>query len=557
MQGSLTPDVQRVAQTLMEGLGTPRALAVAMLLKYGEWDQLTQLSVSPDQYDCPDRYLRDMAATSFLKKMDGLPVDIDLEAATFKQWLWAEKQCFRTNQRFNEISDFGTLNGSPVPEGILLFLDGVKKNLKQLLGENPPQLFDGRFGPGATMSDISGRTTVLHKMSSVPTSTPSALFYLVPWTGTKWAAACAARGDVPETVRGNAYFTVNKHSRIKRPCAKEPSINGFYQLGLGRVMRGRLKAQGIDLENGQNVHRQVACAASKSGEFCTVDLTSASDCCAAAFVRAVAPPMWHEVLSDLRSSHTQIRDIRGKKHWVRLEKFSSMGNGFTFELETALFAAIVMTVMRGQAILGHNVFVYGDDIICPSEFYSEVSAALRFCGFTPNPMKSFSTGYFRESCGGDFLKGVAVRPYFLKEDCNEPQQFISLANGIRRLSLQGTNPDLRAHLRRAWFSALDCIPTPIRACRGPEDLGDLVIHDDEEKWNTRWRANGIRYVRVYRPAKFRGTSFDRFDPDIQFAGALYGVALRQILKPRKNLDNRSVLGRDAVEGYKVGWTPYS
>jgi hypothetical protein len=104
---------------------------------------------------------------------------------------------------------------------------------------------------------------------------------------------------------------------------------------------------------------------------------------------------------------------------------------------------------------------------------------------------------------------------------------------------------------------LDNLPAAIRACRGPEGLGDLVIHDDEANWNARWRANCIRYIRVYRPARFLGTRWDRFDPDVQFAAALYGVSLRQIARAHKVIDNRSVLTRDCVAGYKVGWVPYS
>jgi len=351
-------------------------------------------------------------------------------------------------------------------------------------------------------------------------------------------------------------------------------------------MRGKLKSQGLDLESGQEVHRQVACAASITGDSCTIDLTSASDCKAYALVKFMLPPAWFQPADDLRSAYTGFK-LPGKGiKWVKLEKFSSMGNGFTFELETTVFAAICMAATDGQLIAGYNLWVYGDDIICPTEFYDEIIVALKFCGFTPNLTKTHSTGYFRESCGGDFFFGKAVRPHYLKEVINEPQQLISFANGIRRVGHNsGFNPGAWRSLVRSWHKCLDLLPTSIRACRGPKDLGDLCIWDDEERWAIRWRdlprsheprlSNGeldvagknhwatrwngsaVRWVKVYRPARYYGYRWDRFDPDVQFAAVLYGVALKQIEKTWVGHDNRSVIPRESVLGYKVSWVPFS
>lgn len=551
----LTPEVLEVAYSLMAGLNCARSLTVAILIRNSEWMQLVNMTACPSDYATAEDYLRAAAASDFLRKLDSQIDEVDRGEATFQKWLEAERACFNTNRRINEIADFGTLHGIPCDARILEFFQDVKRNLLWLVGSGPSPTFEGRFGPGATMSDMSGYTSIPNKMSTNPTLTSSALFYSVPWTGTKWAAACAARGDAPSIVRGNAYFTVKKTALIFRPCAKEPSLNGYYQLGLGRQLRKSLKARGIDLEDGQDVHRQVACAASKSGEFCTIDITSASDTLCSALVRLGMPSGWLNHLSDLRSPFTRVKGT-----WYRLEKFSSMGNGFTFELETAIFAAICLSVAPWLTP-GKDMWVYGDDIIVPSETAQDVIWALKFCGFTTNQRKTYTSGYFRESCGGDFFDGRAVRPYYLKELPNEPQHFISIANGIRRLASNfGQDSRLFADLRRSWFKCLDFIPSAIRQCRGPEELGDLVIHDSEDRWTTRWRANCIRYVRVYRPATFRGFSFARFDEHVQLASALYGVVLYP-QKPKRGwadgYDGRLLIGRDGVTGYKVGWLPYS
>jgi len=555
--GLLTSEMHKVALNLMEGLDSARSLTVAIMLRYEEWDQLVNLSCDPHLYVDAQSYYRDTCATDFLRKVELTIPGIDPEAAAIEKWWAAERKCFETNRRLNEISDFGTLSGVPVRSEIAEFFSDLRENFIWLVGERPPETFDGFFGPGATLSDGVDCCTVPHKMSSLPTLTTSALYYLVPWTGTKWATACAARGEGQQFVPGNKFFTVPKTALTRRSCAKEPSINGYFQLGLGRVMRARLKSRGIDLDHGQNLHRQVACKASITGGFCTIDLSSASDTVATSLVRIAATPAWHSVLADLRS---RVTEINGKR--IVLEKFSSMGNGFTFELETTLFTAIALTVAPWLTP-GKDLFVYGDDIIVPTSVSSDLIWALRFCGFIPNQDKTFVAGPFRESCGGDFFLGEPVRAHFVKELPCEPQEWISLANGIRRIIENfRLYPSVSARLRKCWFSVLDAIPADVRRCRGPEDLGDLVIHDDEQHWRTRWRSSQIRYVQVYRPARWLKVTFARFDPDIQLAAALYGVVLspRNPVKMKKwpeGQDFRGVPVRDGVMGYKVGWVPYS
>jgi hypothetical protein len=469
--------------------------------------------------------------------------------------------------------------GDDVDEAVLNFVVECRKEVDRLLGSRPPTLLEGRFGPGATMSDKSQASTVPDKMSSLPTLTPNAWPHLFPWSGTMWASASASLGNSPSFIRGNAFFSVPKTALTRRGCAKEPSVNGFYQLGLGRVMKKRLLSRGINLAEGQDIHRLRAKSASRDGQLATIDLSSASDTVCVNLVKLMLNPKWFELLDSLRSPYTL---VGGK--WVRLEKFSSMGNGYTFELETCLFAAIAHTACRGEVTYGRDFLVYGDDIIVPVRFAKDVISALKFFGFTPNEKKTFSEGSFRESCGGDFFDGVGVRPFSLEKDPDEPQKLISLANGIRRMARQdGAPPSRWLGLRRSWFKCLDLLPLTVRRCRGPEALGDVVIHDEEDRWDTRWRDNCIRYVRCYRPAQYRVIGWEGWAHDVQMAAALYRVSVTQesrdengltfIAKAKRpnhgrivtahaaktdpSLDPRGIIPRDGVTGYKVGWVPFS
>lgn len=578
----LTQDVMDVAQTLMSALDCPRSLTVSILLRYEEVDQLTSLDVDPEHYLTSNDYIKANAATCFLKKYSGFVIPgCDPSVETTKKWWWAERECYKTNERLSPLL-YGGSHGSIYGEAMGDFISSVRKAVVSLIGEGPDNLIEGKFGPGATVSDMSRYTTVPDKMSSLPTLTPTAKYHLLPWMGTEWYRAHASVGNSASFVRGNTYFTVPKNARVGRPCAKEPSINGFYQLGLGRQLKSRLKKSGLDLKEGQNIHRQVACEASITSSFATIDLSSASDTVCINLVKLLLPHRWYDVLSSLRSPYT---NVEGK--WVKLEKFSSMGNGFTFELETTLFAAICIAVMKGSALPGKNLFVYGDDIIAPTEFADEILSALSFLGFTPNKKKTYTKGNFRESCGGDYFHGDSARAYYLEENPDEPQKLISMANGLRRLAAQSSfTPGDRSRLLRAWFRCLDLLPSDIRRCRGPEALGDIVIHDAEERWDIRWRNNkNIRYVRVYRPARYKRVRWNGFNARVQLAVALYldqsespafrwnsrstpdfslspsgkPRDLEQILRMEAAWEekNRYLVPRDGVLGYKVGWVAYS
>jgi hypothetical protein len=569
--GFLTPEVMEVGRILMEGLSCPRSLTVAILLREGEWGQIAELQCDPSVYNDADSFWRANVATSLFSKCRDLPLDLDLEAKAREQFFENERGCHRSNIRLEPLL-WGRCDAA-LPEALHDFVARVKRRILYVIGPRPYSTTSemvGRFGPGATMSDGSRCCTAPDKLSSVPTLTRDSDFVLSAWEQTAWARALANLGIEPQSERGNSFFTVPKKATALRACAKEPSLNGFYQLGLGRVARKRLfRRAGIDLDHGQQTHKQVACSSSKDGLFATIDLSSASDTVCKTLVKVLLPVEWYTYLSGLRSPFTKVGG-----RWVRLEKFSSMGNGYTFELETLLFWAISAECVGGS--YGKEpLWVYGDDIIVPTHCSSDVLSALRFFGFTPNKGKTFTQGSFRESCGGDYFLGVDVRAHYLEECPHEPQDWIALANGLRRLGSKDPGCDGRwDRLRRAWFRCLDNIPSSIRACRGPEALGDLVIWDDESRWQFRWRSSR-RWIKCYRPVPLTRVRWEGFAYEIQYAAALYlcaqipGTPSGDTRVPREEgpgfpelrtefRDHEgNLVPRDPVLGHKVGWTLFS
>lgn len=545
MMKTLPLDLRDIILAMCEGIGSPRALTVSLMVRHGEWDSLASLRTDPSHYSDSDSLLGDNLVTELLRKCEDLPTTFDRKAASEDLFVKCELQCYRSNRRLERLlfpSDYVMTAADARARSTF---ERARKIVSEVLGPFPFRSLNGKFGPGATFADKGGRSTIPDKMSSEPTFTPSAWTSLNDWGSTAWARACAVDGRSPKTVEGNRFSTVPKDCVKNRGIAVEPSINVFYQLAIGRLIRQRLRRCGLDLNEGQDIHRRLAREASSEGHLATLDLSNASDTICKNLVEFLLPPSWFRVLDDLRSKKTF---FKGNKHPFVLEKFSSMGNGFTFELETLIFYSLTAACCE-LSLEDPFVSCYGDDLIYPSSCSADVIAFLKLSGFEVNERKSFSSGYFRESCGGDFFNGDSVRGHYLKAYPSRPSDFMSLANGIRRSSGR-----LFSKVYRAWRKCLDRIPVEIRCCRGPEVLGDIVIHDEETRWNFRQR-NSIRYFRVWRPARFRKIPWLRFKPDVVLASALYGVNSGG--PSRIPWSSCGVSPRDAVLGHKLGWVPYS
>jgi hypothetical protein len=201
-------------------------------------------------------------------------------------------------------------------------------------------------------------------------------------------------------------------------------MNIRLQLSVGRFIRDRLRYHGVDLSD-QSINQRRAKLGSKTGHLSTIDLRSASDTVALELVWELLPIDWAILLDDLRSKYTLWPDGTTRKN----EKFSSMGNGYTFELESLLFYCICSAVSSG-------VSVYGDDIVLPSDNFEKAVSLLQFLGFEVNLLKSFKDSPFRESCGLDAVSGFLCTPVYLRRLPRCREDVIKLHNQVRRWALE-------------------------------------------------------------------------------------------------------------------------
>jgi hypothetical protein len=538
---------------VLEDLNTPISLSLAIRLRNDDMEGILSYSIDPRHYISADLYFRDSQAVALFKKRRDIDLPgVNRRSAALKKWWKGEADCYKSNERLSQFFFPNSVETQDLT--ILHFVCKIRKKILSWIGPTPPSLdnIQGRFGPGATYSDRGRLTTVPDKMSSTPTLTYGAFWYLLPFLQTKWGRVNQESRRGVDQVRGNKFHVVPKTALIDRCIAVEPAINVFYQLGLGTSLRRRLqKATSWDLDRATDIHRRVALEASRDGYLCTIDLSNASDTVCYELVRLIMPPAWFEELNALRSPFTL---VDGK--WVKLEKFSSMGNGFTFELETLIFAAILSTLLEEEGasgVLGHDLFVFGDDIILPTAHAKSAIAALQFFGFSVNSEKTFlEDTLFRESCGADFFKGVDVRPIYLKDAIYDPVELIPWINSTRLLykKLEGFGTQKRY---TGWHILMDCLPANVKACRGPSALGDVVIHDDVDKWRFKW-SHGIRYFRsvVWVPKRL---SWGHWQPSVILASALYGVGDGK--PPPFGGGGVGVIPRDPPRKHKVTWVPFS
>lgn len=345
---------------------------------------------------------------ALLAKQEKLDLGFDRQAEAVKTFEAAEERCSATNRRFR--------NCEPGKPGVEAALFVATRKIAAILGDVPPlDAFDFSFGPGASTNVKGADANAKAKLSAPLECSTNLLPFVgdflaeVPlWTQHHAVDEDADTYTVDVNVSQGKLMFVPKNYKTFRSIVVEPPLNGFFQKGVGAYIKDRLRRVGVDLRD-QARNQMLARAGSVTGQLATVDLSSASDTVSRELVRALLPHQWFVLLDSLRTPAVR---YRGKS--IALQKFSSMGNAYTFELESLIFFSLACAVVECAGLPVCDVSVYGDDIIVPVDAYAGLVDVLEFCGFAVNLQKSYAQGYFRESCGHDYYRGIDIRPLYVK-----------------------------------------------------------------------------------------------------------------------------------------------
>jgi hypothetical protein len=368
---------------------------------------------------------------------------------------------------------------------------------------------------------------------------------------------------------------VPKDSRGPRLISCEPLEYQWVQQGLGRKLVNHLESNRITRGQinftNQSINRQLALQSSVfserkenfldvtkrafnflSGAFATIDLKDASDRVSLELVEKVfkRTPSLLRALQACRTSSTILPDGR----IVEFRKFAPMGSALCFPVESYVFwvllvAAISRHFRVRQSIVAKLIYVYGDDIIIPTELAEFSIQQLERFALKVNHSKCCIYGPFRESCGMDAFKGVPVTPIRLKtlwsgrkSDGSAYVSYIACANLLAA---------------KGYLRCSDFIWDLVEKTYGKLPLGTSrasypckIVNDPEvaEEYNS--RAFRSRYSRSYQLTEYR--LLNTYPKRIKSKLDSWPRLLRDLVSP--SFEDPSIVVKPRSTVINRGWT---
>lgn len=493
---SLRSSITARLPDLLEAIGTPIALSVYLRLKYkvGEYPEVHPFNYERI-FDGIYKYKADAQALAIVNKSAIIDLGVDTQKAAEMALIVSEQVNSATNKRLRPILALGSQLALPrscdnkrVPYSIL---NNARDYLANLLG---PAVVDWQlqFTGGATATVRGTEEKLLvNKITQKPSITRPALmhFYNAIWrdpAAYAFAVHHCLIGDDNRLILDNFEIIdeevidfVPKNWKTDRLICLQATLNMSLQKNAADHMKRRLKLiDGVDLGMVPEEHKNyVQNGRFRGYDISTIDLKAASDRISTELVRYLLPVDWFMLLDQLRHRKW---DAPKRPELSSLsefpERFSAMGNGFTFELETLVFRAICYGVLKSLGLRTSAFSVFGDDIIVPTAAARDLVDVLAFLGFETNAQKTFIDSPFLESCGHDVFYNVHCRPVYLKDFDKGLRGLYEFLNRIRAIAL---NVDRQSSsLYRVWISLLRKLREIDEnlLCAGPATYGDITIH---------------------------------------------------------------------------------
>ena len=409
-----------------------------------------------------------------------------------------------------------------------------------------------RFGPGASngVKGTHAADKIWQEMTCTAQCEP--LVLKLRSMNPYFAARDGSRGvSGTKQIEGSRLTTVPKNEDTERTIAIEPSGNMCLQLAAGMYLEGALRRIGLDIRNQQPKNKAMAKRGSELGDVATLDLKSASDMISIDLVRALMPSEWFDLLMKLRSPtitvETKLGDGFSVGVQVELNMISTMGNGFTFPLMTLILVALIYgyRCTRGGPSLfisWADTCVFGDDIIIPTHEYDGIVDTLTKAGLVVNNDKSFRDGPFRESCGGDYLNGVDVTPFYVKSLAAEPDIYVAI-NQVLAWSARE-----KLYLHKTLCFLISCLDGKIHLV--PEWL------NPDQGILTAGCPKRYTYLSLVHANVKLSKEADMFAMPLAVGGYISMVGDELVYLPRSNRPPRVKVRRSRLpNGYLDGWDP--
>lgn len=219
---------------------------------------------------------------------------------------------------------------------------------------------------------------------------------------------------VPKTLKGPRTIAIEP---VAMQYAQQAIRDYLYE-----VLESSYLTKGHVNFTDQSINKEQAIRASIDGSLSTIDLSDASD--------RVLDDIVHEMLACCPELLSAVDSCRSRKaelptgQILDLKKFASMGSALCFPIESMYFYTIcVVALLRKYNLpisranifrVTRGVYIYGDDIIVPTDEADIVIDHLHKYNCKVNSAKTFTKGKFRESCGTDAWGGYEVTPVYIR-----------------------------------------------------------------------------------------------------------------------------------------------
>jgi hypothetical protein len=477
----------------------------------------------------------------------------------------------KTFQGFLETNESVRCFGNSVARQSPRLLDRVRRHVQSVLFQLHPsenrrrksreiwsyheEDFTPHHGPGAVTTSKERWKHWYSTIESIyPYSDYLSLYFNADHCGQIWDTE---RKDIIEA----KLIAVPKDSRGPRLICVHPAEAVWIQQGVRHqleraISRSRSSPgpwpRGRIWFEDQGVNGSIALHSSRSRRYATIDMKEASDRISDVLVQILFGRKY-KFFGCCRAQKFVIPKI-GRLTNVRgdIHSYAPMGNATTFPVQSLVFWAICVASLQRQ---GHHqpgaAFVFGDDIIIPTECTEGVIDDLESFGLLVNRTKSFWRGAFRESCGVDAFKGVNTTPIRWKTtidaDHTEGLQSLSeLAMRLRRAGYEeaaiSTYYTLRIRLKARFGKELFTTNNPHHG-----GLAEYTVSGREPLRTAEWHPDWHMFVnRVWRlesvANKHRSDDWNRL---LESVCSLERTG-------RASVPDRSALRRTRLN---LGWSP--
>jgi len=413
-----------------------------------------------------------------------------------------------------------------------------------------------RHGPGATADRLMGNQK--YHLSYWPEK----LHDRFPWWD--WSMVSPRFNeeyglDVSTSVIEAKLCLVPKTMSTPRVIVMEPTSLQYMQQALMAVFVECIerKTSMIGFTH-QSLNRKMARLGSITRDLVTLDLSEASDRVTLRQAESVfsgVPDIWEALLAT-RSDSCKLPDGRTRP----VHKFASMGSAVCFPVEAITFwSAVLLAVQRYHRRedgffrltysflrkLEGRVRVYGDDIIAPYAYLTDIREVFSQLGWRINTAKSFSEGFFRESCGGDFYAGEDVTPVRVRSllstnlrDPNGVQSTVSLRNQLYLAGYWETAKRLDQRMRRVTKGLY---PVVTEREAGVVGRVSVCFSGKTQKTDSQHRSLQKCYMLT--------------SPIPANAAIEHGALLKSLISPSEDVSHLERSGRPSVSYIKRKWMP--